>query len=432
MAKKQSQQSRSRKLKQSSPSGFFKGMVSDVDPRLQPKSTYRNARNIRLINADGNSLTVENENGNKLSVDIANLTPDLQSLYSYDASQISYFGESRDGSTNHPLDFAGNIVGHYSFKNQLLLIICGIFSDSTSSTDFRTQFMLLEFTPKGDFHSAQDLRVCYDNIGEVPNLNMDPNVSCQVEGIVENECITRIYWTDNINPLRSFSLKGDLPNIFINELSVKPQSRFNQPVLEAQVSGGLLSGCYSYFYKYVTEEGSVSGVSPLSNVYYVSEHAGSYIGTYGSASGVSTGTGLQIIINNVDQRYNFAEIYAVYWQDLEVSPTVHEVATIPISGTGINENITCYHSVTGPPIPNGLAEVLIPSNTWDVCKDIAIKDNILFAANLRSITNIVSETEWNVKVRRASLEQLSTNLTHPGDLTTPDPFSSRLHLSCTI
>ncbi len=422
MAKKQSQQSRSRKLKQSSPSGFFKGMVSDVDPRLQPKSTYRNARNIRLINADGNSLTVENENGNKLSVDIANFTSGLQSLYSYDASQISYFGESRDGSTNHPLDFAGNIVGHYSFKNQLLLIICGIFSDSTSSTDFRTQFMLLEFTPKGDFHSAQDLRVCYDNIGEVPNLNMDPNVSCQVEGIVENECITRIYWTDNINPLRSFSLKGDLPNTFINELSVKPQSRFNQPVLEAQVSGGLLSGCYSYFYKYVTEEGSVSGVSPLSNVYYVSEHAGSYIGTYGSASGVSTGTGLQIIINNVDQRYNFAEIYAVYWQDLEVSPTVHEVATIPISGTGINENITCYHSVTGPPIPNGLAEVLIPSNTWDVCKDIAIKDNILFAANLRSITNIVSETEWNVKVRRASLEQLSTNLTHPGDLTSPDPL----------
>ena len=420
MAKKQSQQSRSRKLKQSSPSGFFKGMVSDVDPRLQPKSTYRNARNIRLINADGNSLTVENENGNKLSVDIANLTTDLQSLYSYDASQISYFGESRDGLTNHPLDFAGNIVGHYSFKNQLLLIICGIFSDSTNSTDFRTQFMLLEFTPRGDFHSAQDLRVCYDNVGEVPNLNMDPNVSCQVEGIVENECITRIYWTDNINPLRSFSLKSDLSNIFVNELSVKPQSRFNQPVLEAQVSGGLLSGCYSYFYKYVTEEGSVSGVSPLSNVYYVSEHAGSYIGTYGSASGVSTGTGLQIIINNVDQRYNFAEIYAVYWQDLEVSPTVHEVATIPISGTGINENITCYHSVTGPPIPNGLAEVLIPSNTWDVCKDIAIKDNILFAANLRTITNIVSEKEWNVKVRRASLEQLSSDSNHPGEITTPD------------
>ena len=420
MAKKQSQQSRSRKLKQSSPSGFFKGMVSDIDPRLQPKSTYRNARNIKLINADGNSLTVENENGNKLSVDIANLTSDLQSLYSYDTAQISYWGESRDGLTNHPLDFAGNIVGHYSFKNQLLLIICGIFSDSTSSTDFRTQFMLLEFTPKGDFHSAQDLRVCYDNIGEVPNLNMDPNVSCQVEGIVENECITRIYWTDNINPLRSFSLKSDLPNIFINELSVKPQSQFNQPVLEAQVSGGLLSGCYSYFYKYVTEEGSVSGVSPLSNVYYVSEHSGSYLGTYGSASGVSTGTGLQVVINNVDQRYNFAEVYAVYWQDLEVSPTVHEVATVPINGTGIAENVICYHSVTGPPIPNGLSEVLIPSNTWDVCKDIAIKDNILFAANLRSITNIVSEKEWNIKVRRASLEQLSSDANHPGDITTPD------------
>lgn len=34
-------------------------------------------------------------------------------------------------------------------------------------------------------------------------------------------------------------------------------------------------------------------------------------------------------------------------------------------------------------IPQGLEEVLIESNTWDVCKDIAIKDNILFAANLK-------------------------------------------------
>ena len=52
MAKKQPQA----KIKQSQPSGFFKGMVSDVDPRLQPKSTYRDARNIKLINTSGNSL----------------------------------------------------------------------------------------------------------------------------------------------------------------------------------------------------------------------------------------------------------------------------------------------------------------------------------------------------------------------------------------
>tara|TARA_R110000796_G_scaffold72775_3_gene164124 strand:- start:3286 stop:9060 length:5775 start_codon:yes stop_codon:yes gene_type:complete len=414
MAKKQPQA----KIKQSQPSGFFKGMVSDVDPRLQPKSTYRDARNIKLINTSGNSLTIENEDGNKLAVDLAALYPN----YEYDPTAIEYFSESKDGITDSPLDFAGNIVGHYSFKNQLLLIICGIFSDSVNDKDFRTQFLLLEFTPKGNFRTSTDLRVCYDNVGEVPNLKMDPLVSCSVAGIVENECITRVYWTDNMNSLRSFSLKADLPNLFINELDVKPQSRFSQPILDAQISGGLLSGCYSYFYKYVTDEGSVSGVSPLSNVYYVSEHAGSYIGTYGSASGVITGTGLQIKINDVDQRYDFAEIYAVYWQDLEIAPTVHEVGTIPISGTGAGEDITCFHSVTGPPVSNGLAEVLIPSNTWDVCKDIAIKDNILFAANLRSITNIVSDKEWNVKVRRSSLLNFSNADPDYGVLTTIDPL----------
>lgn len=429
MAKKQT--AKTSKIKQSQPSGYFKGMVSDVDPRLQPKGTYRYARNVKLINKDGVSLTVENEDGNEIVVDLTNKFRDEKNtLWAYQVDQsisnkyvgdagFGYYGESRDGTSNSTLDFAGNIVGHYSFKNQLFLIICGIFSDSNDATDFRTQFLLIDFDPNGDVNNVTDLQVCYGSSNEVPNLSMDPQVSCRVEGIIENDCVTRVYWTDNLNPLRTFSLKADLPNLDINELSVKPQAQFNQPVLDAQISGGLLTGCYAYFFRYATDEGSISGASPLSNIYYVSENQGSYVGTYGSASGLISGTGFSIKIDDVDTRYDSVEVFAVYWQDLEVSPTVHNVASIAITNNAFGADVTCFHSVTGPPIPNGLAELLIPSNTWDLCKDIAIKDNILFAANLRSIQNVVSEKEWNVKVRRDSLLRMSQSL-GDGSLTTND------------
>ena len=58
---KQDNKKQKKKNQITKPSGFYGGMVSDPDPRLQPKTTYRYARNISLINLDGTSLTVEME-----------------------------------------------------------------------------------------------------------------------------------------------------------------------------------------------------------------------------------------------------------------------------------------------------------------------------------------------------------------------------------
>jgi hypothetical protein len=45
--------------------GFTGGMVSDPDPRYQIKGSYRDALNVRLINDDGESFSIENIEGNK-------------------------------------------------------------------------------------------------------------------------------------------------------------------------------------------------------------------------------------------------------------------------------------------------------------------------------------------------------------------------------
>ena len=69
-----------------------------------------------------------------------------------------------------------------------------------------------DFDANGNVKKCTDLRVCYSATGDQwPNLNMDPLIKCRVEGIIENEAISRVYWTDNKNPLRTFSLND--PNL---------------------------------------------------------------------------------------------------------------------------------------------------------------------------------------------------------------------------
>ena len=43
----------------SSPKGFSKGLVTDVDPRYQLEGSYRDAMNVKLVNTDGTTFTTD-------------------------------------------------------------------------------------------------------------------------------------------------------------------------------------------------------------------------------------------------------------------------------------------------------------------------------------------------------------------------------------
>lgn len=62
---------------------------------------------------------------------------------------------------------------------------------------------------------------------------MDPNIKCRVEGITENDCISRIYWTDNKNPLRTLNIRGkNLEDLNPDELDITPKCDHSQIVLK--------------------------------------------------------------------------------------------------------------------------------------------------------------------------------------------------------
>tara|TARA_R110002020_G_scaffold147512_1_gene322910 strand:- start:8744 stop:14533 length:5790 start_codon:yes stop_codon:yes gene_type:complete len=421
----------------SAPKGFSKGLITDVDPRYQLEGSYRDAMNVKLVNSDGTTFTIENINGNRLTLDLQEIDKTLPASYSGDGTQVSgvpqqYFqnvGGIPFGPDGLPMEQAANIVGHFSFRNELVIIVCGyIFYGETRGSqargDFRTAFFKINFNAEGEVETVTDLRVAYihDDGNRYPNLDMSPLIKCRVEGIIENDSISRIYWTDNKNPLRTFSLNNpDIHDMDAGELDITPKATHNQITLKSTISGSLPVGVYQYCYKYTTDSGAETGISPLSNIYHISNTNSATSATYfGGTPGALSNDGFLLKVTNLDTRYDDILIYAIYYNALNGSPQVSEVGEKTINADGVVE---FRHSSLLSVIENGIENILIPTNTWDVCKDIAIKDNVLFAANLRQKKNFITEKEWNVKVKRYKISEVAaadSNNFEGGSLTTAD------------
>ena len=422
----------------SKPEGFTHGMVSDLDPHFQLKGSYSDARNIRLTNSEGDTFTVENIEGNSLFVDLATYpisinAPANNTNYPtfYDRGPNAPYpqaptNESYSVSNYHLADRC-SIVGHYSYADQLLLIIVGRFeyeqdggvSAPAYNPKDRTIFLLVDFNEDFLVTKVTDLRVCYNLGWNYPDLGMKKDIPVRIEAMVENHCISRIYWTDNVNPLRTLNIKQEnLEALTIESLELTPIMTPCQPVLDRTVHGSLPVGVYQYTYKYISENGGETTFAPLSNLYHVSDQSFTSSMTYGGGPRGNLGTqGFVIKIHDCDQDFEFIECYALFYDSLNQPPRVALVDRVSINGS----LASFMHTNWSGEIERGLEEILIESNTWDVCKDIAIKDNILFAANLKQKKNWISEKEWNVKVMRWRIREGSDSVFLDAMLTTNDP-----------
>ena len=417
------------------PQGFTHGMISDVDPHFQLTGSYSDAQNIRLTNAEGSTFTVENIEGNSLFVDLA--TTDMihinagQGGFTGESGNTTFFDVGPDGddvSNNISLAQRASVVGSYSYANQILLIIVARYEYDRGGSNLaggsgnnfgtytpfedaksRTLFLLVDFNNNLKVTKVTDLRVCWtSSMGNYPDLGMKIDETVRVEAIVENGCISRIYWTDNKNPLRTLNINQErLDKLSIESLDITPLMSPSQPVLHSTISGSLPVGVYQYTYKYISENGGETTFSPLSNLYHVSDKAFGSSVTYGGGPKGNIGTqGFNINIYDVDPNFDYVELYALFYEDLNNAPRVSVVSRVLITNSS---EVSFSHVGWNNELDNGLEEVLIDTNTWDICKDIAIKDNILFAANLKQKKNWISEKEWNVKVLRYCINTAGTS-----------------------
>ena len=355
---------------------------------------------------------------------------------------IPFFGNNVElvdgGLTPAPAweeDFnTASIVGYYSYNTNVIFIVVIPYDDNSQdattgdTNKTRTIFLDVVFDKDLNVVSITDLHVCYDfnrASSGYPDLNMKMDLPVRVEGIVENECISRIFWTDNINPLRSINIKQPGKNILSPDvLDLTPMHSPSQPVATGTILGSLPVGQMQYCYKYLSSNGGETVMSPWSSLYHTSKHDVSTTQSfYGSPSGdplidVSS-QGFEVTITDLDPDFDIIELYAIHHESNDGPVRVSLAGTRHYNGNA--GSVVFNHTHWTGDLENGVDMILIDINTWDVCKDLAIKDNILFAGNLKTRDNVISEEEWNVKVRRYNIaDEGSGGSSNTGRITSDD------------
>jgi len=193
-------------MPESTPNTFQGGLNMDLDPRLQPKGTYRDANNIKVLSTEGNTFTIENIKGTTEVLDT--------------------------GETD------GNIVGYYSFSDRLVVMhVLGL--DRNTSV---TKIFMYSLNDSNVFVSEQTNTGVDTHIYSA-NMQMDERIPVKIVGLLENKSVRRIYWTDNINPVRSINLQKEAYEIDtypisttilpVNNLSLLPESIVSGPYYQA-------------------------------------------------------------------------------------------------------------------------------------------------------------------------------------------------------
>lgn len=284
-------------------------------------------------------------------------------------------GEWLEQTSIYPFTDRFVVVGHYSFVNELYLYTQ---DKIAGQTDFGHIHKLV-FDVNGELISQE---VIYGNALAFQDTN-----KLIVRGIIENNCVQRLVWTDNINPLRTINVLDDnLSALSLESLSATPQYQLSHPIVTNVSAGSLPTGMYEYGYKLLSEGGADTSVSPLSNLVPVGlgdfeNDSFDMVGDIAIGAD-NSGKSLQVTVKGLDQNFDKIKIYVIYYaNNLAGAGQLFEVTEESFSG---NE-FTFTHSDLDLSSPLILEEFTVQNNTWRFCKAIEVKDNILFAANLRSL-----------------------------------------------
>ena len=270
-----------------------------------------------------------------------------------------------------------NIMGYYSFPDFMI-----IFTQTAGSGDQNGQIWKLTVDKDGLVDGTSKAAGNWE-LKYYGGLNFNREYKIIAEGVLENNCFKRVYWTDNYNHLRSFNfVDNNSMALTSDELSVFPIPLISKPILNKITGGELRVGMYQYCYRLKGANGAVSGMSPMSNLIHIvkENETLSHVNYEGAEVGEVTSKGIECTITNLDyEKYNKLEIIGIKYETFGAITETYIIEEKTIT----SESVTFIHDKdTGEPFT--IPELLENKSSWHYCKDIAVKDNRLFAANLRN------------------------------------------------
>lgn len=336
---------------------FSGGMNKDLDFSLLKDNQYYDAQNMRLISdKEGNSFT-------------------LESL-------------RRDGSFwTSTLGSSYYCVGSCWIDPYLILFYTTNHHDRTPSTAKTSK--ILRFRVEDDV--IQESATIYTDGVDSTKLDFSDTYPIKAVGYYESSDNIKVYWSDDYNPVRWMNIMdGSLFSYTADMFDLTPDFPVNasksvRAQYEDYISGNITCSTVQYVYQYYIPNGATTVWSPASLMISIPDHWDySTPAAKGGNQFESSGYGVKGSLNiPTSNKFSYLRLAAIQYDSYNTPPTIRifkELEVTPLT------SYTLYFSDTGNTLNEiTYSEYLVQTNTTFRAKDLTIKDNYLFAANIEEV-----------------------------------------------
>lgn len=247
-------------------------------------------------------------------------------------------------------------------------------------------------------NNLQSVTELYSDVVSVDKLGFDEVDEVEVVGRYENEYSKKIYFTVPGKPLRIFNLATDtLSTAEATTLDIVPNNNGTVVEIDSVITGGNIEvGRIQYacklFNKYTTE----TTFSPCSELISLTDDNANTAQEFtGADIETSSNKSVRISIDVTDNPgFSYAHIYSIHYKVKDI-PVISLVGEVKLTADVITfiDNGTVLNTITLEEF-NSFGGRLISPET------LAIKNNILFAANIEELLGTIDEEDIDCRAYR--------------------------------
>lgn len=214
------------------------------------------------------------------------------------------------------------------------------------------------------------------------NMNWDINRKITTVGIFENNYYKRVYFTDNLNPLRVFNLKDNSLNYRVSEeFDINQKSILLQPYIsEITNDGSIKAMSVQYAYLLITENGQATPFSPYSKLELIVKEDDDHNFSGGDIK-ETTNKAVKIKCPIISTLYKEIQCIAIEYQADTIPTAIRNLGKKDVA-----EIVEFLHTGNEAEFSENftLEDITETDNIWTYCNDITTRRNRLIAAGLRN------------------------------------------------
>lgn len=249
-----------------------------------------------------------------------------------------------------------------------------------------------------DGDDIQNIQIVYSDYASIDKLGFNEVDEVEVIGRYENEFSKKVYFSIPGKPLRLFNIVQD--SMVIDEVStldILPNNSGSIITVDRIVHGGSLeAGKIQYscrlFNKYSTE----TTFSPCSELIALTSSTPNDSSEF-TGSDIEENSGkavnISIDLSNISG-FDYIHIYSIHYKT-KSTPVISLIGELPINGTSVDflDTGAILDTITVEEF-NSFGGRLFSSET------LAVKNNILFAANIKELESTISESDIDCRAYR--------------------------------